>query len=255
MKYLLILSLGCLLSSCTLGERFSHETAYVPNKMHVPLFDRKGQVQLEAAITSSFEFAGGYAFADNFAAVASARLKDEVYQDTNYYQNANYDIGLGYFYRNEREPYRIEGFVRVAMGSMNIIDQYEGSRFFLIFPPDSSGTLERLSFDYFKYFLQANVGFDLGSVVLMTSLRGGAMQLRNISRRINNIYYTDSTTLSTFTESDWRSFVDWGLSVQIEFTEQVALEIQFVMGEMSDQISLKENNIYGIGGLGLTCKF
>lgn len=240
------IALCLVVSSCaTLGERLELESAYPMNKMHVPLFSKAKQTELEASFTGSIELAGGYSINEFIAAVGSIRIMDPISSDSNFHQNRFFEIGAGYFFENQA-PFRVEAFMRFGIGFMQVVDQYYSS-------------IGSFSYNFNKYSLQLNIGLEWKKFAVATSYRGGYMHLTDVSRTIKSTP-GDSVTTNSFVNSEGSSFFDLGVTVRYMPIPEAGIELQIVPGGMSDAIGFSDPGHAGsefhlIGALSLVVKF
>jgi hypothetical protein len=226
------------------------EPAYIPNKMHVPFFSKKGQVQVEVVASETVEFAGGYAFTDRFAALATLRLMNRRSSDSNFHQNRAFDISGGYFYSNAGRPERFEVYARIGSGYTNVVDQ---ETCFSFFGGPSDCSTGFFSYDYTRYALQVNAGWEWKYFTLGSSIRGGYMQLQNVQRIVRST--TDGSTLSSEFGPNGSAFIDFAIIVRLMPSEQIGIELQTGVGGMNETIGFKESETNGIMSIGLFCKF
>jgi hypothetical protein len=215
---------GLLASCAQFPDSATLESAYAQNKMHVPAFSKSGQIEAEVAYTGSVELAGGYSINDFIAAVASMRFMNSTSADSNSHQSRFFDIGAGYFFENSGGPFRIESFLRIGTGFTNVLDQYT-----------LGNSVGSFSYDFIKYSLQLNVGFEWEHWVLAASYRGGLMSLNNITRRIKSVS-EDSVTTNSVLNSKNTSFFDIGVTVRYRPTSEIGIELQMVPGGMGEAI-------------------
>lgn len=219
--------------------------------MHVPFFSKKGQVQVEVAVTESVEFAGGYAFADNVAAITSIRLMNGSSSgDSNFHHNRYFDLGVGYFYPNSNRSERFEAYAHIGTGFTNVTDQETCFNFFGG-PSDCSTGF--FSYNYTRYAIQVNAGWEWKHFTLGSSVRGGYMQLQNVQRIVRSTS-TDST-LSYESGPNGSTFIDFGITVRLIPFEQIAFEFQMMTGVMAKTIGFKGSETHDIVSVGLFCKF
>jgi hypothetical protein len=248
-----------LLASCTGSYYDIHgtEPVYMANKMHMPFFSKADQTQLELSYTGSFEFAGGYSITDNIALVSSLRLKDSPTSDTDFHHNRNFDIGAGYFL-DSLDAFRVEAFAHIGYGRTNTSDRYNPWDFPAA--EDTTVSFGVFAYDYMKYSLQLNGGWEWKNWALGMSFRGGYMNLQNITRNIKTLH-NDSVVTNSFLHSKGTGFFEMAWGVRCRVVNAFWLELNIVVGGIYETIGFREPDQVdegdADGGVSLTlfCKF
>lgn len=246
---------GCaLLGSCSGIDRTSIEPTYEPSKMHAPFFSERSQVQFEASISEWYHLACGYSVTDNIAIVSSVRFMNPSESDSNFHQNRFFDLGAGYFFT--KNFFRSEAYIRIGKGYTNIIDQYDRQSYET---DDTAFSLGAFSYDYTQYSIQLNLGIEWEQMLLGASVRGGYMHLQNVRREVRTPPESPVTLLN-FTDSRGSTNLDFGVTVRYKPVSELGLELQMVLGEMSEVIGFDDprfaaGRLHGKFGFGLTLKF
>lgn len=241
-----------LLASCT-------QPTYIPNKIHVPFFDKQGQIEVEGSYTSSSEslseFAVGYSITDHLAVVGSVKLRNMKKSDSVFQQTLFFDGGTGWFFSEKDNPFRFEAFARIGKGYLKAADIDFGPPFDFFSHHDyTEDSIGFFSFDYLKYTLQANVGFAWRFVDLGFSIRTGYIRFQNVSIE-RRLIYNDSLLTNIYSGDKGSAFFDFGFTARFKPYENIGIEIQAGLGSMGETIGFKGSNSSLLGGIGLIFKF
>lgn len=247
-RLLLLYAFLCLtLTGCPGGgEQFSIEPAFITSKMHVPLFNKASQMQVEASLNKSLSFATGYTINDfacllgSFSFPLASGDTSTIGQKRSYF----FDVGGGYFYKSDGDL-RLETFVRVGKGYFDFADRW-------------APYVGAFSYTYLKYAGQINAGFEWQNWVLAGSIRSGYMQMKHIKRDIK-LLDQDSVVTNANIASQGSTFFNYGFTIRYESRENFGVELQLLFGAMKEVIGFASTRFgsepHNTMALGLTYKF
>ena len=242
-----VLVAGLFLCSCAVDSTISTESTYPTHKMHVPFFHGKGQTEVEGSYSGAWNVAGGYSIGEEWAVVGSAQLSSLQLVDSNSHASRFIDVGGGYIFPSS-SAFRLEGFVRFGIGSIGVHDQFQYDSLF-----------GQLFYDFEKYGLQVNVGWEWERWMLAASYRGGLMRIRNVDRTVTAVLSDSVVRVGAVPRST--SYYDVGITVRYKLLRDLGLELQVVPGAMNDPVGFaaagyrNDTGVTGLYGLGLTYRF
>jgi hypothetical protein len=216
-----VLVISTLLVSCKVDDSLTYEPVYAQQKMQIPFFQRRGEVEGEVSYSGAFEVAGGYAVSDNIAGVGCWQIMGPRSKNSNFHRSGYGDVGVGYF-RTPTGPFRLEGFLRVGTGITHVVDQAL-----------ADSVVGFFDYDFRKYSIQLDAGYEWSEWHVAVAYRAGLMDISNLQRVIRNVA-RDSEIDRSIEPSLLRPFVDVALTTRYSPVPAIAVELQFVGGGISD---------------------
>ncbi len=175
--------------------------AYVPNVLNVPLFSKKGEIQLAVNTgTAGFDPQVAYAITDHVGVMLNGSFSDRTFQESNDYHRHNFlEFGTGYYTKLE-ENIRVEVFVGAGNGNVVTVNN------------------TTINANLTRFFIQPSIGYSSNYFDFSFTTRLAAVNVKTGSIGNTNLFIEPVLT-TKFGSKYVKGMLQFGLSLPTKSPE------------------------------------